>query len=112
MAGKHFNFKLQIDSTQTITPKISAVSFGDGYEQVVSHGINNLVTTWSCHVQGKKTVIDTALAFLLDTKGVTPFVITPIAGEPSVTVRLDGAVNRSNVGGDIWQIAFAVKQVF
>lgn len=108
----HFRWQLDQDSTQGVEQAVRTVRFGDGYEQAISIGINNNRTKWQCKKTDTKAVIDEIYRFLLDTQGVTPFTIAPIPTEPNINARLDGEINRQQVGGEIWSISFNIKQVF
>lgn len=109
---KHFNWNISQDSTETTEHNTTKTKFGDGYEQVVSHGINNSRKSWQCSKTDKKAVIDEIHHFLNDTMGVEAFTFKPLADEPSIKVRLDGEIKRQNIGGDVWQISFNLRQVF
>lgn len=109
---KTFTWKLDISSSETTSLNVQTIAFGDGYEQAVSHGINNARRTWQATIKDTKAVVDEIHRFLLATKGVEPFLIRPIATEPSLKVRLDGEISRTHLGGNAWQIGFNLKQVF
>lgn len=109
---KHFNWKISQDSTETTVHNTNKTLFGDGYEQVVSHGINNSRRAWQCNVTDKKAVIDEIHRFLNETRGVEVFTFTPIMDEPRLKVHLDGEISRQCLGGDVWQLSFNLKQVF
>ena len=109
---KHFNWDISGDSTETTTHNTTKTQFGDGYEQVVSHGMNNRRKSWQCTKTDKKAVIDEIYRFLNATMGVEIFTFRPIASEPNIKVRLDGDISRQKMGGDVWQISFNLRQVF
>lgn len=109
---KHFTWNISQDSTETTTHNTTKTQFGDGYEQVVSVGINNSRKSWQCSKIDKKAVIDEIYHFLNATKGVEVFTIAPVPDEPRIKVRLDGELSRQNLGGDVWQISFNLKQTF
>lgn len=109
---KSFNWQLDQSSTQTTELNTQIVKFGDGYEQAVSFGINNARQAWNCSVTNTKAVIDEIYRFLIGTKGVEAFSITPVPNEPSIHARQTGSISRSQVGGEIWKISFEIKQVF
>lgn len=112
MADKTFRWDISQDSTETTTISKTTTQFGDGYEQVVSFGINNARKSWQCSKTDTKAVIDEMYRFLLATKGVEAFNFQPIKSEPSIKVRLDGDITRNQEGGDAWKISFTLKQVF
>lgn len=109
---KHFKWEISQDSTETTTHNTTKTQFGDGYEQVVSHGINNSRKLWQCSKTDKKAVIDEIYDFLDATKSVEVFTFQPLADEPRIKVRLDGEIGRRQLGGDVWQINFNLKQTF
>lgn len=109
---KNFNWDISQDSTETTAISKTTTQFGDGYEQVVSFGINNTRRSWQCNVTDKKAVIDEIHRFLNETRGVEVFTFTPIMDEPRLKVRLDGEISRQCLGGDVWQLSFNLKQVF
>ena len=86
--------------------------FGDGYEQAVSFGINNARKTWSASVTNTKAVVDEIYSFLVVTRAVEPFSITPVPSEPAIKVRCDSEISRKHLGGTAWRINFNLKQVF
>lgn len=108
------NFAWRLDQSSNESTKFSAqvTSFGDGYEQAVSFGINNAHKTWSASVTNTKAVIDEIYNFLISTKAVEPFSISPVPSEPAITVRCDGEITRAHLGGVAWRINFNLKQVF
>ena len=112
MALKSFIWDISNDSSESTSTNASHISFGDGYEQSVSFGINNSRKSWQCSRTDNKAVIDEIYRFLIATKGVEPFNFNPLADEPSIKVRLDGEVSRNRVGGNVWTISFTLKQVF
>lgn len=112
MAPKTFTWDISNDSTESTSTSATHISFGDGYEQSASFGINNNRKSWQCSKTDTKAVIDEIYRFLVATKGVGPFNFTPLPDEPAIKVRLDGEVNRNRVGGNVWTISFTLKQVF
>lgn len=112
MADKTFTWDISQDSTETTAITKTTTQFGDGYEQAVSFGINNVRKMWQCSKTDTKAVIDEMYRFLLATSGVEVFNFQPIKSEPSIKVRLEGDVARNQEGGDVWKISFTLKQVF
>lgn len=112
MAPKTFTWDISSDSTESTSANATHISFGDGYEQSVSFGINNSRKSWQCSKTDTKAVIDEIYRFLVDTKGVEAFNFKPLPDEASIQARLDGEVNRNRVGGNVWTISFTLKQVF
>ena len=110
MALRTFTWCVNAGATQDTELKTNTVSFGDGYEQVSSFGINNARTAWSVAKTAKLAEIEAIYQFLLDHKGVLPFLLT-INGITK-TYRTDGAINKTHIGGQVWSISFNLKQVF
>lgn len=109
---KTFTWDISNDSSESTSTNASHISFGDGYEQSVSFGINNSRKSWQCSKTDTKAVIDEIYRFLIATNGVEAFNFQPIKSEPAIKVRLDGQISRQKQGGDVWQISFNLKQVF
>jgi len=60
--------------TQTIAPRTLKIQFGDGYEQRVVEGINNINQTFSLTFSNRpKAEIDDIVAFFDNKAGVTAF---------------------------------------
>lgn len=110
MALKTFTWCVDAGASRTTELKTNTVSFGDGYEQVSSFGINNARTSWSVTKTGYKAEIDAIYDFLIEHKGVTPFYLE-IAGQTK-TYRTDGSIGTPHQSGDVWQISFNLKQAF
>lgn len=62
---------------RTSKPKVYRASFGDGYEQRIAQGINNISESYSVSfVNREKTEIDDIVAFFDSLNGVTNFSFT------------------------------------
>lgn len=110
MALRTFTWCVDAGATQDTQLVTNSVKFGDGYEQVSSFGINNARESWPLSVTGRGDKTKAVRQFLLDHKGVTPFVMT-IDGETK-TYRTDGNISRTHLGADVWRVSFNVKQAF
>ena len=63
--------------TSSSTPNVLLANFGDGYEQRLAAGINNLVQEYSVSFDNRtKEEIDDITAFFTDKAGVTKFDFT------------------------------------
>ena len=63
--------------TRTSKPTIHLAKFGDGYEQRLANGINNLVETYAISFNNRtKEEIDDIVAFFENKGGVTAFTYT------------------------------------
>ena len=105
-----FEWEINAGAAQDTELKTNTVSFGDGYEQVSSFGINNDRTAWQVAKTAKFAEIEAIYQFLMEHKGVTPFYLA-INGVTK-TYRTDGSISKAHLGADVWQISFNLKQVF
>lgn len=109
---RNFVWRLDQDSSENTKFNAQVTSFGDGYEQAVSFGINNARKTWQASVTNTKAVVDEIYSFLISTKAAEPFSITPVPSEPAIKVRCEGEISRTHLGGTAWRISFNLKQIF
>lgn len=105
-----FEWEINAGATQDTELKTNTVSFGDGYEQVSSFGINNARTSWQVAKTAKLPEINAIYQFLMEHKGITPFYLT--INDVTKTYRTDGEVSKAHISYDVWQISFNLKQVF
>lgn len=85
-------------------------SFGDGYEQNISIGINNQKGVWQYARTGTKDEILSIRNFLYQHKGADSFLWdSPLDGEVRVK---SGELQISKVGGLIWRISTTFTQVY
>ena len=110
MALRTFEWCVDAGASRTTELKTNTVSFGDGYEQVSSFGINNARESWSVTKTAYKAEIDAIYDFIVDHKNVTPFYVT-IAGDTKA-YRTDSNPTTAHQSGDVWQISFNLKQAF
>jgi len=74
---------------RTSTPKIQSVTFGDGYEQRIADGINNLKQTMSVNFATRpKAEIDDIVAFFESLGGVTKFRMTIDDSNGAETIKV------------------------
>ena len=73
-------------------PRILKIQFGDGYEQRIAEGINNLTQNYSITFNNRpKEVIDDIIAFFINKGGTTAFDFTypdSNAGGGETTVKV------------------------
>ena len=63
--------------TTASKPRVLKIQFGDGYEQRVAEGINNLTQNYSITFNNRpKEVIDDIIAFFVNKGGTTAFDFT------------------------------------
>jgi len=110
MALKTFTWCVDSDASQDTELVVNKVQFGDGYEQVSSFGINNTRTSWQLSRTAEKAEVDAIYDFLIEHKGVTPFLMN-IEGVVK-TYRTEGGISKNHLSADIWQVSFTVKQIF
>lgn len=75
-----FTFVPQYGASNEVKPKITKASFGDGYEQRMQDGINNIPRVWSLTFMNNPTDADSIEAFFIARKGVESFDWTPPTG--------------------------------
>lgn len=110
MAFKTFTWCVNAGATQDTELKTNTVSFGDGYEQVSSFGINNARTAWQVAKTAYLAEIESIYDFLIEHNGVTPFYLT--INEVTKTYRTEGEISKTQISGNVWQISFNLKQAF
>ena len=81
-----FNFRPDYESTLSQEPVVTVTKFGDGYEQRVQTGINNMPQKWSLSFTVGNPAIPDALAFLRARHGVESFYWMNSYGETNVYV--------------------------
>jgi phage-related protein len=59
--------------SKSIEPEVLVAKFGDGYEQRVARGINNIKDRWTLTFTGNRLAIDPVDAFLTARGGVEAF---------------------------------------
>lgn len=103
--------------TRKKAPRVLVAEFGDGYEQRIPDGINNIKEELSLSfVNRTKEVIDDVCAFLDATKGVTKFsLFVPDSnvgsGEKEIKVRFK-EYSIIYTYGDFYNLTVSVVQVF
>lgn len=76
-----FDFCPAYGAVETVQPRVRSISFGDGYEQRASFGINTQPRTWSLTFQNKNaTETGQIEAFFASRAGVQNFDWTPPTG--------------------------------
>lgn len=74
---------------QTSKPNIHKISFGDGYEQRIQKGINNITESFTISFNNRpNTEIDAIMDFLDTQAGVTKFAFTVPNGTGERTVQV------------------------
>ena len=105
--------------TKTSTPRMRTAKFGDGYEQRIVDGINNLEESYTLNFATRpKADIDDIVAFLDTNAGVTKFILTlPDTNNTTRTGERDVKVVSTNYSvtydyGDFYSLSLTLKRVF
>lgn len=111
MSNQKFTWCIDFDgNSQTSSPKVLQSSFGDGYTQRTSVGINNRSSTWAYKRTGKKALIQEIKAFFDVHKGADSFLWdSPLDGEVRVVA---GDYMLVSLGGGMWSISTTFTQTF
>ena len=106
-----FNFKNDLEGNRS-TYKFAkqVVKFGDGYEQRVSHGINNKSGEWSYQRTAQLEEIDQIQAFFDRHQSVVSFIYKNPQSQSVKAVAED--YDLTCLGGKIWRISTTIRQVF
>lgn len=108
---RRFTFEQDLDGNN-FASKFSTLdtSFGDGYMQTISVGINNRRSTYAYQLTERKAEIDKVKAFFDEHKGAKAF-IYPSLTDGDVKVRAKD-YSISKVGFDVYRISTTFEQVF
>jgi phage-related protein len=105
--------------TKTSTPRMRTAKFGDGYEQRIVDGINNLEESYSLSFKTRlKADIDDIVAFLDTKAGVTKFTLTlPDTNNTTRTGERDVKVVSTNYSvtydyDSFYSLSLTLKRVF
>lgn len=104
-----FTWRVNMDSSGGGEFAMSTAKFGDGYVQEVPNGINNETQKWSVTVSGKKTLMQTVLAFIRTHKGQSFFWTPPLGVEGYYKCKRYNPVDR---GGGWWELNMEFEQSY
>lgn len=93
------------------SPKVSAIKFGDGYEQRVPNGINTLPENWTLTFTRTNSESLEILAFLKARGGHESFAWTNPNGEAGTYVCRNWTYDRKN-GEGVMQVSCLFEQVY
>ena len=98
------------------TPKVRITDFGDGYQQRIAAGINNLEQNYSVGFANRtKEEIDDIVAFFVSKGGVTNFTFTipdsNNSGETAIKVICE-SWSQSYKTGDYYNCSASFKRVY
>ena len=104
---------LPTDVSETTTPKVRVISYGDGYEQVRPDGLNNQLRKWKVsYKQQSYAVVKTLRDFLVSTKGAEAFHFLPPGESVPALVRVDGSFDRNLPHFDkVADFTFSLREV-
>lgn len=109
MSLRTFIWLIDKSATRKTSLRTKTISFGDGYEQNFSEGINNKRKSWNCKCTGYRNEVETIYNFLIEHNGVIPFYMPTIDSGAYIT---KGDIGLNHVGGDVWSVDFNVQQFF
>ena len=107
---KNFPYPINAGASKTVDINTKTVSFGDGYEQTFSFGINNASISWQCSKTAEEHIITEIEDFILSHKNVEPFYMT-LRGKKRL-YKVVGSLQFNQDSGNLWTISFNVKQSF
>jgi phage-related protein len=82
-----FTWKPSIGYSEQSKPKVSTLTFGDGYSQRVSYSTNTLTSTWNLSFINQTLVQASQIIAFLESKGGSEyFLFTPEGASSSVKV--------------------------
>jgi phage-related protein len=98
------------------TPKVRVTDFGDGYQQRIAAGINNLEQNYSVGFANRtKEEIDDIVAFFVSKGGVTNFTFTipdsNNSGETAIKVICE-SWSQAYLSGDYYACSASFKRVY
>ncbi len=106
-----FTWTPDFNSDSDETPDVTAVKFGDGYEQRTANGINSNRQTWNLTFSNRDTTEkDLLVAFLRDRGATEAFNWTPPYGSELVFVCRSW--RPIPVKANLWTITAAFEQVY
>lgn len=98
--ARTFKWRVERDISPTGDFKVKEASFGDGYKQITSDGINNKDESYGIKTHGQEPVIIKIKEFMDDHKGVYSFFWTPPLGTLSLFTCADPKYVPQ--GGGLW----------
>lgn len=106
-----FTFRAATAPVGTKKFRVRRAQFGDGYDQVIADGINNVTQEWPLTFAGLTKTEAQAIASFLDSHaGATSFYWTPPLGSQGLYRASEYTV--TPVSGDIYTIAVTFTQAF
>ena len=108
---KYFNWDVNAKPSGQVGFKVNRSSFGDGYEQRSTIGINNRREAWSvAKIGDKETVIDPIQHFIDSLNGTESVQWANPKGERRIYEI--GDYTMTQVSGRMWEITFTFTEAF
>lgn len=105
-----FTWQRKAGATGKITFRTNEVQFGDGYQQVIKDGINNVVQTWPMSFEGDEMEMQPIYDFFVRHAGATAFFWTPPGGVQSLWRVKEFSM--TSIGAGLYSVTAEFKQAF
>jgi phage-related protein len=106
-----FTWSPSYGANLSIRPRVTRVAFGDGYEQRIASGLNNVAEVWSLAFQGRSKVDALAIdAFLREAAALTSFDWTSPSDTEGKFVCDEWSVSVDDI--DVYTVRATFRQVF
>lgn len=100
-------------SSGRTTPHVRLAKFGDGYEQRVADGINNMADTFNLRWENlTKAEFDYLIAFFKARGGTEAFFWTPPGEVSARKFKTDGAWDWTYEDTGVWSVSVVFQEVF
>ncbi len=106
-----FKWAYKPGASGTIEFRTRTAKFGDGYEQVVKDGINNVVQSWPVDFEGSKEEMQPIYDFLVEHGGATSFWWTPPGSDAALLWKAP-TFTMTSIGAGVYSVSAEFKQSF
>ncbi|WRQ11912.1 tail protein [Serratia phage vB_SlqS_ZDD2] len=106
-----FKWRTQGTPEGQITASVDSVQFGDGYEQVVSVGLNSIKEEWPVSYVAREQEVKEIIKFM-KRHFVRAFIWTPPLGEKGLYRVVSDSLTIGVVGGKVASVSATFKQAF
>ena len=110
MSKPTFTWNPDLGASRTVTPRVTVVKFGDGYEQRMANGINPVVQVWQLTFTRDQQEAMEIDSFLAERKSVESFLWTTPHGFSGTFVCRQWTVSRQSFG--VFAVTATFEQVF
>lgn len=111
--GVALSISVDYTSRKSVTPRVIATQFGDGYVQEAADGINNAPAEWTLTVSNQTTAVISAIeATLVSAIGSYLDWTPPISGASAGKWRVPARWDRSFHSYNVESITFTLRQIF